>query len=138
MASWIAVALWIVLGGLAAIGARSRGRSPVAWFFLGSLLGWWGLLLLYLLPPVFSEEVPPPVAQVVLPVEKPRFPVEQSKDWFFIDQAKTVCGPLSGKDLKEKWSAGQLNASSWVWNENITEWKKISQVQDLTEWLHSL
>ena len=135
MISWLAIALWIVLGWLAALGARSRGRSPVAWFFLGSLLGWWGLLLLYLLPPVQAAEVVPP--PVVPPIAPPPNPLEQSVDWFFLDQTKTVCGPLTGKALKERWKEGQLLPSSWVWNDIIVDWKKISQVQDLLDWLQS-
>ena len=128
MISWLAVALWIVLGWLAALGARSRGRSPMAWFFLGSLLGWWGLLLLYLLPPVFSEEEAPPA-----PPPAP-LSMEPPNDWFYLDRTE-VRGPCTGKDLKEMWKAGRLTSSSWVWNESTVEWKKIGQVQSLLDWL---
>jgi hypothetical protein len=104
---------------------------------IGSLLGWWGLLLLYVLPPVLPEEAvsaPIPEAPVA---EKPPVPnpLEQSRDWFFLDGSKVVCGPLTGKALKEKWKAGQIAASSWVWNDTIVDWKKISQVQNLLDWL---
>jgi hypothetical protein len=138
MVSWLAIALWIVLGWLAALGARSRGRSPMAWFLLGSLLGWWGLLLLYLLPPLLPEEAVSGAAMTP-PGEKSAVPnpLEQSRDWFFLDQAKTACGPLTGKALKEKWKAGQLGSSSWVWNDSIVDWKKISQVQNLFDWLQT-
>ena len=98
---------------------------------LGSLLGWWSLLLLYLLPPVVSEAV-----VVAVPVKKtPSSPLDQSKDWFFLDEAKAVRGPVSGADLKEKWKAGQLLPSSWVWNESLSVWKKISQEKSLMDWL---
>ena len=135
MVAWLAVALWVVLGLLAALGARSRGRSPVAWFLLGSLLGWWSLFLLYLLPPVVcDEETAVPVAPV--PEKKPPVsPLEQDKDWFFVDEAKKVCGPVTGAALKEKWKAGQLFPSSWVWSDTISVWKKISQEKTLTDWL---
>ena len=139
MVSWLAIALWIVLGWLAALGARARGRSPAAWFLIGSFLGWWGLLLLYVLPPVLPEEVVSAQTPPAPSVEKPPVPnpLEQSRDWFFLDGSKAVCGPLTGKALKEKWKAGQIAAESWVWNDTIVDWKKISQVQSLWDWLQT-
>ncbi len=140
MTPWLTVIIWIVLGCLAAVSASSRGRSPFSWFLIGSLLGWYGLLLLFILPPISNEEHMPsrteekPIPDEMPPVGKP---VEYSPtgEWFFLNQAKTICGPFSSQMLKEKWREGGLLPESWVWNESIVDWKKISQLKPFLDWL---
>ena len=142
MGPWLGVTLWIVLGCLAAVSARSRGRSPLTWFFVGILLGWYGLLLLYILPVIQAqEEAPkrssePPVAGPG-PAPDPMSDLDGTQGWFFLDHAKTVCGPITATMLRTKWHEGQLFPESWVWNDLIVSWKKISQVPPLLNWLQS-
>jgi hypothetical protein len=105
-------------------------------------LGWYGLLLLFILPPITKGEEsshkkeekeigsPSPVASNERPKEY--FP---AGEWFFLDQAKTICGPISAQMLKDAWKEGRLFSESWVWNESIGDWKKIAQLQSLLEWL---
>lgn len=140
MTPWLNVIIWVVLGCLAAVSASSRGRSPVAWFLIGSLLGWYGLLLLFILPSVSNgehrvdetREKSTPQAEPPLETPKELMP---SGEWFFLDPAKTICGPFSAQILKEKWQEGRLLSESWVWSESIVDWKKISHVQPLFDWL---
>jgi hypothetical protein len=65
----------------------------------------------------------------------PKEDLVRTDGWFFLDCAKKVCGPFSAGVLKEKWQQGQLLSDSWVWNELLVTWKKVSQVPVLLEWL---
>jgi hypothetical protein len=45
-----------VFGGICAALASTRGRSPLAWFFIGGLIGCFGLILVLVLPDLKAEE----------------------------------------------------------------------------------
>jgi hypothetical protein len=142
MEFWIPVAISIIMGTLCAILAISRERSAIVWFFVGAFLGWIGLLLIFILPPLNKELVSKPMPDVVEPsVEEKKEPessLEKTDNWFYLDQKKEVCGPFSVQMIKEKWNKGDLSENSWVWNEMIIEWKKISQVEELWKWLQTI
>ena len=38
------VFIWLAFGVVTALAASSRGRSPVAWFFIGAVTGIFGLI----------------------------------------------------------------------------------------------
>ena len=140
MTPWLNVVIWVVLGSLAAVSASLRGRSPLAWFLIGSLLGWYGLLLLFILPPISAEGTVPSKPSGT-PALAPKIPAEQPQEfapageWYFLDGAKTICGPLTPQMLKDKWKNGVLFSETWVWSDSIVDWKKIAQVQLLLDWL---
>jgi len=138
MESWLPMAISIVMGCICAVLALPRGRSPLGWFLIGFILGWIGLILIFILPSLSLESKPeesPPIEAEVeqKPVQESSF--EQTDGWFYLDQKKEVCGPFSFETIKEKWGAGDLSGNSWVWNETIAEWKKISQIKEMWEWL---
>jgi len=139
MEFWIPVAISIIMGALCALLAVSRERSPVAWFFIGFFLGWVGLLLILVLPSLKKEEgsksEPESIKAVEEEKKEPESSFEKTDNWFYLDQKKQVCGPFSIQMMKERWSKGDLSENSWVWNEIIVEWKKISQVDELWKWL---
>lgn len=136
---WIYIVLGIVFGCLAAASASVRGRSPVAWFFIGTFFGVYGLLLLFILPSVKNEESSPlqkiEKRSEPLPPSPPTKEYSPSGDWFFLDRTKTVCGPLSPQMLRQAWNEGRLFPESWVWSESIVDWKQLTKVQGLLEWL---
>jgi len=137
MEFWVPVAISIIMGCLCAVLAVSRERSPIAWFFLGFILGWVGLLLIFILPSLkkVPKSEPEQIEPVVEEKKEPESSFERTDNWFYLDQKKEVCGPLSVQMIKEKWGEGDISENSWVWNEMIDEWKKISQVKELFEWL---
>ncbi|MBL8754855.1 MAG: DUF4339 domain-containing protein [Planctomycetes bacterium] len=55
-AFFIQLAVWAVFGLICAIIAHGRGRSPVAWFFIGALLSCIGLILVLVLPDLKQQE----------------------------------------------------------------------------------
>ena len=49
--------IWLLFGVLTAVAANSRGRDPTGWFFIGVLLGPFGLILVLVMKPN-SEDLP--------------------------------------------------------------------------------
>lgn len=140
--SWLSFVIWIVLGCLAAVSASSRGRSPIAWFLIGSLFGWYGLLLLFILPPVKSEslateEKEQQQVSALPPIPETPKEYQPTGEWFFLDATKKVCGPLSPQMMKSAFKEGRILPESWVWNESTVDWKKLSEIQPLVDWLRA-
>jgi len=132
-------ALMGILGGLI---ARSRGRSPMVWFFVCAFFGWFGLLVLLLMPMKEKKE------EVVLEENENAEPEKETPkeeevssmvpdNWFYLDQEKAVCGPFFLQDLQKKWKENLIALDSWVWNETLVDWKQISQVPSLLQWLQT-
>ena len=52
----VSIILQIVFGGICAVVANGRGRSGVAWFLIGFLLGCIGLIILLVIPDLRLEQ----------------------------------------------------------------------------------
>jgi hypothetical protein len=52
----INLTVWVVFGLICAMVAQGRGRSPIAWFFIGGFLSCIGLILLLVLPDLKQQE----------------------------------------------------------------------------------
>jgi hypothetical protein len=46
----ILIVTWLICGVVTAIIAGSKNRNPVGWFFIGSLLGIFGLIMVCAMP----------------------------------------------------------------------------------------
>ncbi|MFW5845150.1 MAG: hypothetical protein ACOCXJ_02890 [Planctomycetota bacterium] len=53
----IALIIYAAFGVVCALIARSKGRTPVGWFFLGVLLSWIGIILVAVLPDLKQQKV---------------------------------------------------------------------------------
>lgn len=131
---WICILAWLTIGWICSQIAFKRGRNPSIWFILGALLGLVALLLLFILP---SNAPKLATSPATLPVEPSLIPTEDHVHtppetlWHFIDQEKSIQGPISFYALKEAWEAGQISAISYVWNEGMENWQKIGDLPDL-------
>lgn len=129
--SWIV--LWLCLGTATAYFADQRGRDPLVWFMLGMLLGFLGLLLLFLLPPV-SDEGPVEEAEYNLLNQKEVSPQSHDymiKEWFYYDDRRNRQGPIRFENLRELWKKGHIGEETFVWSEGMDGWKKIEEIQNL-------
>jgi hypothetical protein len=59
----IGILAWLAFGIVSAIVARNKGRSGCAWFFLGVLLGPFGLILAFASGSRRESAAPPPPVQ---------------------------------------------------------------------------
>lgn len=132
----LTVFLWILMGGATSYFASQRGRDPFAWFLIGMLLGFLGLILLFLLPSIenteeteeefelegISELVPPSAS------ESYRF-----KDWFYLDSSHQQLGPIPFQAFRKIWIQGKISDQTFVWSEGMENWKKVKDLPGLKE-----
>lgn len=111
------------MGAITAYYAEQRGRNPQNWFVIGMMLGVFGLLLVFILPPYETEEVavaplPKEPDQMVLPLN------HTQKHWYYIDDKLQQQGPVDFDTIRSLWSTGSLTGESYLWCEGMEDWKK--------------
>lgn len=145
--------IWLVMGLVCARVARSRGRSIGVWFVLGVLFSFIALLALWILPSKvntgdqsLSTQKPSDAPQVsTVAITAPGNSTLSIQDtpstkstsnasstyWHYINSKKETLGPLSFSSLQEKWHAGEISISTYVWNESMESWKKIEDMPEI-------
>ncbi len=118
----IAILLPLIVGAFTARYAPKKGRDPFLWFFLGTLLGLLGLLILYLLPSKLPKKQ---VSASTLPPPQPMIP---QKFWYYLDEKNEQKGPISTSKLQEELKEGNLPNTTFVWNEEMEDWKKVTDL----------
>lgn len=110
-----------LIGGLSAYLAYRRGKSPYLWFFIGFFFGALGILFIFFSPkpkPVPAEEPAP----IIPTIQGPK-----DKFWYYLDALHQQQGPMSHDALTAAWREGKLNLSTYVWNEELPEWKPLEE-----------
>ncbi len=104
--------------------ALKQGKNPTVWFLLGTLFGVIPLLILAFFPPKIKAPLPP----VKEPTLKTLVDAHADKLWYYLGADKATLGPMSFKSLTEEWKEGKVVDSTFVWNEDLTEWKRLTEV----------
>jgi len=127
MQTFSVILFWLAMGAATAYFANQRGRDPLAWFMLGMLLGFFGLLLLFVMPPLAREDEPPQEAEYALlrPEKAPENHAYLLKDWYYYDEEKKQQGPIRFDELKALWENGKINEETFVWEEGLPDWKQV-------------
>lgn len=144
MSVYLALVIWMVMGGLAAYLAQKRGRNPIFWFFVGLFLGVVGILVLVFLPE--KKETPPMKAAHAsiqastyhpfsthedIPTAngepKIRLSTSPSIHWYYVNHEKTSSGPLSFDEIKSAYKEGKVVGDTLVWNEEIENWMPLKK-----------
>ncbi len=120
----------LFIGALTAYFAHKRQKNPYKWFFIGFFFGVLGLFAVFFSPskkkkrraPVHSEmqKIAPLVPLIRGPVDK---------FWYYLDPSHEQHGPISHTALTSAFKEGKISLSTYVWNEEMAEWKVL---QDLT------
>lgn len=142
-----AVFIWLAFGIAASYLAKNRGRNPLAWFFIGLTLGLLGLLLLFLLPKVESQEQAQTAttetfgqaeevhSEAALPsddsppaVNMKRLPRNPKLEWFCIDldAEPNIVGPMKMDELRTYIHKHEITETTHVWCSQMDEWTLIS------------
>ncbi|MCK4934208.1 MAG: DUF4339 domain-containing protein [Simkaniaceae bacterium] len=136
---------WIILGVLCLRIARKKNRHPVGWFFIGFSLGIFGVILLLILPRKKKKVLSPNIAGIPTqtanksmeevthssyslnpPINDP----EMSKYWYYLDKDSTEQGPISFDALNRQYQTQDLPATTYVWSEDMDNWKKINELPE--------
>lgn len=126
--------IWAICGSICAHFAQKQGRSPRKWFFIGMLLGLFGLLILFLMRPYENWRLKRQKGKQT--EKKEESPAIQSLFthappdilWYYLDFEHQQQGPMSLNALENDWKAEKLRPSTWIWNEHLTDWKPLSEV----------
>ena len=130
MNTFLVIIIWAIMGLTASHYAKKQNKNPYTWFFIGACFGVLGLLALYLLPKIqnknHSSSKKPPLKRIVSDtniffLNKTR----ENKLWYYLDNKKQQQGPVSFSLLKNLWHDGSINKATYVWNEDMKNWKKI-------------
>lgn len=131
----ISFVLGLLIGAINAYFAERRGRSPMVWFFIGALLGIFGLILLFILPSYAAKEE----AKKDLDSEKQKeaariaseaasAPAIGDKLWYYLDRKHQQCGPVPYAYIKDLLNQQELTAETYVWSEGMDNWKRINEL----------
>lgn len=108
--------------------AKRRGRNSLYWFISGACFGLFALATLFLLPSRkknFTTTVKP---KSVLPLLQAMEQSQTSKLWYYLDLEGKQCGPISFDGLTHAWNSGKVHVQSFVWNEELENWKRLEEV----------
>jgi hypothetical protein len=137
MEIFLSIVLWLLIGGATSYFANQRGRDPLVWFMLGMLLGFLGLLLLFILSPKIEQEKPldPAEERVLKEREEAASPKLSHdyliKNWYYYDTSRIQQGPVSFEALYAIWKEGGINQETFVWSEGMDGWRKIEEINNL-------
>jgi len=158
MFSFYSILFWLLLGGICSRIAKKRNRNPLGWFFIGMLLGVIGLIILYVLPAKNEEslEEASPVPAAMQSQENLTFSTEteetlapsemnqvispsfEKKLWYYLDRENKQYGPMSFDNLKRVWKEDQITGTTYVWNEEMPDWKPIADLPEVLDKIRNI
>lgn len=130
MQTFLTIAISILLALSCAHLARRRGRNPTTWFAAGAFFGVFALALLALLPTrkTNKHEQNTSSAPAQLPLLSTLHPSHTGKLWYFLNEDRTQCGPMSLDALSREWKEGRVKEQTYVWNEEMEQWQRFQEV----------
>jgi hypothetical protein len=141
-----------MFGFLASHFAQKRGRDGTTWFIIGFVLNIFGLALLFLLPPVASQERVGPRGPVMNAQSQDPFswssggsssasseaedteaqapPLSQldmfrQQDWYYMNREHKQEGPIAYEDLRLAFNSERAHEDTFIWSEGMPEWMKL-------------
>lgn len=125
-----------IIGAICYRYSKQRGRNPYTWFTIGLFFGLFGLIALFVMPPLNRprggkkgkdpdlERVPTLINHHLETLD----PTHSSKLWYYLDQENQQFGPMSIDALTKAWRDGKVHATTYVWNELMENWKRFEEV----------
>lgn len=115
-----------LFGAISAYAAYRRGRNPYKWFFAGFLFGALGAVFIFLAP----KKKTVPQAAAAQPIEEKLPPAilgPSDKFWYYLDPSHEQQGPMSHTALTSALRQGKISLSTYVWNEEMSDWKELKE-----------
>ncbi len=111
-----------IMGTISAYLAYKRERNPYLWFVLGFVFGIMGIFAIFFFPKKKMPEAPirqEPILSIHGPTDK---------FWYYLDLSHESQGPMSHDALTKAWKEGKVNPSTYVWHEEMPDWKPLKEV----------
>lgn len=109
-----------VIGTISAYLAFKRGKNPYLWFAIGFFFGVLGIFAMFFT--AAKKKSAPAPKQPTLRLEGPI-----DKFWYYLDPSNTQQGPMSKEALTSAWKAGKITPSTYIWHEELPEWKPLKE-----------
>ncbi|HSW72921.1 MAG TPA: DUF4339 domain-containing protein [Chlamydiales bacterium] len=122
------IGIAILMGAFNAYLAHRKGKNPYLWFSVGFLFGLIGIIIFLILNRTKAPKEPVVEEAAPVAIPEPIKCIGQDRFWYFLDKDRKQCGPLSFLALKKEFYEGNLTNSSFVWNEEMDNWKQIKDI----------
>ena len=130
------ILLALAMGSISAYIAIRKKKNPIAWFFAGFLFGLPGVIFTFFSPfktkPSLKGFQKLRKASLSSKAPPPPKPVDR-RLWYYLDQKNEQCGPMSINALKDTWEKRKVGPQTFVWNDELENWKKIEELSDFEE-----
>lgn len=116
----------VLTGIISAYLARSRGRNPLVWFFVGLGFGLIGVFAIFFFPKKKKEKEGS--AEEELAPEtflRPLLTGPSDKFWYYLDSSQNQQGPMSFNALSRAYEEGIITHATYVWHEDLTNWQPL-------------
>ncbi len=116
-----------LMGSVSAYVAYKRGKNPYLWFALGILFGIFGIFAIFFAPgPRKRAKEPVAAKEPVFVIDGPT-----DKFWYYLNPSHERQGPMSKEALTAAWKSGTIQPSTFVWHEDLTDWKPLKETLKL-------
>lgn len=135
MQTWISILLSLILAWTCGNYAKRLGRNQTTWFIAGAFFG----ILAFLVLIVLAARKPSkkPTSAVPAAPKAPTLavvsPSHAEKFWYYLNDHKEQFGPMSFNGLSRAWSEGAVRELTFVWNEEMENWKHFKDVITLQQ-----
>lgn len=123
---------WLVTGGISAYFAKKRGKNPYLWFAIGSFFGLFGLFVLFFMPKkkknLQTAQQPSKEDEITIDITPEVDPTELEKLWYYLAAENKQHGPMSFDALKRAFREGKISDGTYVWNEQMDEWRRFGEL----------
>lgn len=134
MHPYITVGIWFLLGAICGYLAHKKGKNPYIWFFIGLFFGALGILALYVFGRTKKQaKKEEPHVQYEPLVINPKANPTPLTLWYYLNHQHQQCGPVSFSGLKNEIQEGTITSSTYVWSEELDNWKQIKDIPYFSE-----
>lgn len=130
----LAIAIWVLIGGITSHYAQQRGRGPIAWFMLGLLFGLFALLALFMMPSLAQDSEEQSINQdsgiLLSSIKEVSDNPYENTEWYYVNKEHEQQGPVSYHQLLELWNMYQVDLTTYVWCDGMLDWKRFDEVFD--------
>lgn len=114
------------MGTVSAYLAYKRGKNPYTWFAVGFFFGLIGVFALFFASGQKKTTPLPTAAEPIYTIQGPA-----DKFWYYLDPTHQQQGPMSRDSLTTAWKEGKLTLSTYVWHEELPDWKPLKETVKL-------
>lgn len=128
MALLFYITISLFWGWITARFAQKKGLNSRNWYIAGVLFCALAFIVV-LFRRKKNLKIPDPVHK---PELIPIHPLQREHLWYYLDETGQQFGPINFQALTHAWEDKKIKAESYVWNEDLGDWKKFKEIMQIT------